>query len=93
MIELEGELKNARDRVIELEGELKDEIGRRREVDDVIETTSALWRAERERYNQEIWAAKQFMPEGVRLALLTINQCLRRDGQPVIEAVRELEIE
>lgn len=64
-----------------LESELKREIDRRERVNSTVEEAAEALRAERERHSKEILEARKFMPEAVRQALVTANQCLRVDGQ------------
>lgn len=76
-----------------LEAELQREQAQRQEVDAFLKKSAELLRAERERHNKEIWAAKKFMPEGVRQALLALNECLRQDGQDGLRFMKARSIE
>ncbi|MEE2887684.1 MAG: hypothetical protein VX951_09680 [Planctomycetota bacterium] len=76
------------ERVRFLENELQVTRDRARDISAFLENSSKALRAERTRHNKEIWEAKQFMPEGVRQALLALNACLRHDGQDGLRFMR-----
>jgi hypothetical protein len=76
-----------------LEAELQRERAQREEIDAFLKKSAELLRAERVRHNKDIWEAKKFMPEGVRQALLALNECLRQDGQDGLRFMRARSIE
>lgn len=80
-------------RIRSLEAQLLAEQGRWQDIDKSIEKYTQALRAERARHSKEIWAAKKFMPEGVRQALLTIRDCLRFEGQDGLRFMRARSIE
>ena len=80
------------ERIRALESDLVVERGRRAELDGFLEEVATALREERGRHNKEVWEARQFMPEGVRQALLAINQCLRHDGQDGLRFMRAMRI-
>lgn len=76
-----------------LESKIQSEVGRRSAIENGIDAAAEALRKERERHNREIWETRQFMPEGVRLAILAINECLRADGHDGLRFFRATKIE
>jgi len=91
--ELRAEREQSKQRIKQLESELNSEIKRRQDVDGLIENTAKAILAERERHNREIWESRRYMPEGVRLALVTVNERLREDGHPEFRFLKAMKIE
>ena len=91
--DLRAKLAAAKRRIQDLESDLQSEIRRREDVDQLIAKTSALLRTQREQHNKEIWEARRFMPEGVRVAMVTVNERLREDRHPEFRFLKAMKIE